>query len=235
MKLCIGTCLCACYVALAGHSVQAMNLLANPNFDSDLSGWTAAYGEPTVGVAQTVISYSNTEGNGPGSASLDRVSSAEFDNKDVLYQIVDIDPNGVYALDAEWKGDLLNGNTGRNWAEVIVKFEPALPTIADGSYFDDASIVYKKATDGGPNEPAGPFDWESILASPAGGSADGVFTAGATDEFMVIGFNLGGRDLGRNAAPGYYFVDNATLTAVPEPASVMLLLLCGLTSFRRRR
>lgn len=210
---------------LSVGSTSAQNLLTNGDFGTgDLTGWSVASGE----VAQTTIGYDGSEGLPAGSALLDRVTSTEFDNKDILYQIIDVEVGKQYKVDASWKGDLYNGGDGRNWAEAMVQFVDSGAAIPDGANFLDSWIQYKKASDGGPNEPSPTgFDWESILDSPDVGPADGVFTA--SDEWMVLGFNLGGRDVSsNNTQPGFYYVDNASVTQVPEPASVAILALACL-------
>lgn len=221
-------------VLLTAVGGQAQNLLTNPGFDSgDLSGWLLA-SDPTQS-DQTEIAYDGGEGNPAGSALLDRVTSAEFDNKDLIYQLVDVEVGSQYKVDADWMGDLLNGGDGRNWAEALVAFVPTGDPMPDGADFVDDWIQYKRATDGDPNTPAGgTFGWESILDAPDGGPADGVFTA--TDEWMVLAFNLGGRDVNNNnTQPGFYWVDNASVTFVPEPASLALLVLGGLAALTYRR
>jgi len=220
---------CSLFVLAAANS-QAQNLITNPGFDTDLSGWLIASG----GVNQTTIGHDSSEGLPPGSAKLDRVISDEFDNKDILYQLIPVQNGLQYNVDAQWKGDLLNGGTGRNWAEVMVTFLPTGDPIPNGADFPDDWIQYKKATDGGPHTPPnGVFDWESILDSPDGGPTDGWFTA--TDDWMLVGFNLGGRAEGsNNTQPGFYWVDNVSVTAIPEPTTIVLLMAGGLAMLARR-
>ena len=76
------------------------------------------------------------------------------------------------------------------------------------------SIMYKKATDGGPNAEPMPWDWESVLLSPNDTSSpvDGIFTA--TNSYMTIAFNLGGR---ADVGPGYYNVDNVSVVEAGGP------------------
>jgi pectate lyase len=182
-------------------SANAQNLIANGDFSSGLTGWTLQPG----GVVQTTITYTNGVGNPPGSALLDRVSTALADNSDYLYQVIPVENGKSYQFNAEWKGDLLNGGTGRNWAEVLIAFvsNPGTPAF---------TIMYKKATAGGPNEPTAPWDWESVLASPNDtvSPTNGIFTA--TDNYMVVGFNLGGR---AGTGVGYYYADNVSVTPYP--------------------
>jgi hypothetical protein len=218
-------------LSFSADVTRAQNLLTNPGFDSgDLSGWLLA----SATVDQTEISYDGGEGNPSGSVKLDRITSAAFDNKDIIYQLVDVNVGTQYRVDADWKGDLFNGGEGRNWAEAMVAFVPTGDPMPDGTSFADAWIQYKRASDGGPHlPPTSGFDWESILDSPDGGPADGVFTA--TDEWMVLGFNLGGRaESSNNTQPGFYWVDNASVTVVPEPSTAVLLMLGGLAMLLRR-
>lgn len=215
--------------------VAQANLLTNGDFGTgDLTGWGIASG----GSAQTTIDYDGSEGQPAGSALLDRNIVTLDDNKDVLYQIVPVTIGSQYKVDADWKGDLHVGGDGRNWAEVMVAFIADGSPITDGTTFIDDWILYKKASAGGPHEPPTTgFDWESILDSPDGGPVDGVFTA--TANYLVLGFNLGGRDEGDSRhtliGPGYYYVDNASVTLVPEPAGLLLLAFGAVATLGRRR
>ena len=172
-------------------------LVVNGDFAADLSGWTITPNPPTT------ITWDN------GTALLDRneVYENEGSNGNYLYQNIPVTSGHQYQIDALWKGDLLAGDTGRNWAEVFVGFGSS-PTAFNGG------IIYKKATDGGPNEIPMPWNWESVLISPNSTSspADGIFTA--TNSYMTIGFNLGGREGSRDAGPGYYYVDDVSVVEV---------------------
>jgi hypothetical protein len=192
-------------------------------------------GGTPVGVDQTRITYDGSEGNPAGSALLDRITSTAFDNKDLIYQVLEVEVGKQYQVDADWMGDLLNGGTGRNWAETLVSFVDEANVPTQGDDFIDGWIQYKRATDGDPNTPAGGvFDWESILDVPDGGPADGIFTA--TENRMVFAFNLGGRVQSNNdTQPGFYWVDNASVTLIPEPTAAVLLLLGGLAIVAGRR
>jgi pectate lyase len=182
-------------------SANAQNLITNGDLSSGLTGWTLQPG----GVVQTTITFNGAVGNPPGSALLDRVSTALADNSDYIYQVIPVTMGQAYQFNADWKGDLLNGGTGRNWAEVMIAFvsNPGTPTF---------TIMYKKATDGGPNAPTAPWNWESVLASPnsVASPTNGIFTA--TDSYMVVGFNLGGR---AGTGIGHYYVDNVSVAPYP--------------------
>ena len=190
-------------------SATAQNLIVNGDFSGgNLSGWTS------TPVAPTTITYDGTAGNPSGAALLARNNSAATANGNYLYQIIPVVNGAQYKLGAQWKGDLLNGGTGRNWAEVYVSF-------SSSATFVPGTIRYKKATDGGPNQTPMPWDWESITASPDSanpGPSDGVFTA--TDNYMIVSFNLGGRaQSSNNTQPGYYWVDNVSVTPWPPISS----------------
>jgi hypothetical protein len=191
---------------LGGLSAMAQNQIVNGDFATgNLTGWAV------TNVAPTTVASEVTTGNPSGSALLARNDSTAAANGNYLYQIIPVVNGAQYKLSAQWKGDLLNGGTGRNWAEVFVNFT------ASNSTFVPGLIRYKKATDGGPNATPMPWDWESITTSPDSanpGPADGVFTA--TDNYMTLAFNLGGRaQISNNTQPGYYWVDNVSVTPWP--------------------
>jgi hypothetical protein len=172
---------------------EPVNLVANGGFATDMSGWTLTANAPTT------ITPDN------GTALLARNNATAASNGNYLYQIIPVVSGKQYKVSAQWKGDLLNGGTGRNWAEVYVGFGSS-PTTFTGT------IMYKKATDGGPNATPMPWGWESILLSPNTspiGPSDGVFTA--TGSYMTIGFNIGGR---AGVGPGYFYVDNISVVEV---------------------
>lgn len=192
------------FFCLGSSVAWAENLVTNGDFSTgDLTGWA------TTETAPVTITHDGTEGNPSGSALLARNDSSLSANANYLYQVIPVTSGQQYKLDAEWKGDLLNGGTGRNWAEVFVSFA-ASPTATP------SGIIYKKASDGGPNDQPMPWDWESVLLSPDNGASpeDGIFTA--TGDYMVIGFNLGGRAVSsNNTQPGFFWVDNVSVSPYP--------------------
>ena len=72
------------------------------------------------------------------------------------------------------------------------------------------------------DQATGTWGWESVLTSPdtsaTPGPTDGVFTA--TDEFMFVGFNIGGR---ADSGTANFLVDNVSITVVPEPATATVI------------
>ena len=177
----------------------ATELVVNGDFTSDLTGWTSTQYSPTT------ITWDD------GTLLLARNDSTSSTNNNYIYQNIPVTTGTDYQISVEWAGDLLNGGTGRNWAEVFVGF-------GSSSTSSNGNITYKKATDGGPNEEPQPWDWESVLDSPNSTSSpsDGIFTA--TNSYMTIGFNIGGR---AGVGPGYYYVDNVSVvesdgTSCPE-------------------
>jgi hypothetical protein len=184
------------YAAIAGTWGEApgvlVDLITNGGFDTDLSGWSASIANPT----QVQITWD------AGTAKLARtVSDSTAPNGNYLYQVIPVVDGKQYQIAAQWKGNLTG--TDRQWAEVFVGF------VATGTSTGMGEIMYKKATYGGPNATPMPWDWESILLSPNTNPvppAGGLFTA--TNNYMVVAFNLGGR---ANAGTTYYNVDNVSV------------------------
>jgi pectate lyase len=194
------TMVAAGFCLLCASSINAQNLISNGDFSSGLTGWTVATNNTTT--YATTITYDSGMGNPLGSALMNRVNTTLADNSDYLYQVIPVSIGKSYQFNADWKGDLLNGGSGRNWAEVLIAFVPDVGAPA-------FTIQYKKATGGGPNEPAAPWNWESVLASPNSVTSptNGIFIA--TDKYLVVGFNLGGR---AGTGVGFYNVDNVSVT-----------------------
>ncbi len=174
-------------------------LIVNGDFTTDLSGWTLLSNSPAT------ITWDS------GTALLARNDATLSSDGNLLFQIIPVVSGQQYKIEIQWKGDLLNGGTGQNRAEVIVGFGSS-PTVFNGA------IIYKKATDGGPNEEPMPWDWESVLLSPSTSLSpvDGIFTA--TNSYMTICFHLGGN---AGVGPGYYYVDNISVVetdVIPCPS-----------------
>jgi hypothetical protein len=218
--------------------INAQNLVTNGNFSTgDLTGWSTTI-SITTPANPTTITYDSTKGNPVGSALLARNEVLNAPNANYLYQVIPVVVGQKYKLSADWAGDLLNGNTGRNWAEVYVNFAATAEALDLKTAVPQAPgiIYYKKATDGANSTNpitttpyVQPWTWEDITKSPTSatvGPVDGAFTA--TGAFMLIAFNVGGRDASRNAGPAYYNVDNVSLTFVPsDPPIVTSVAIVG--------
>ncbi len=217
--------------SLNSHAA-APNLVVNGDFSTgDLSGWSIANLTPD----HTAISYDGVEGVPAGSAYFDRAPNGPVffgDNKDHLYQFIAVEVGEYYTFDADWKGDLY-GDV-KNWAEARLAFLPTDTPPVDGSFFIGAWQQYKKQSDASgvhnpANAPIDPpeagWDWESIHVAPKNAPANNLFLA--TDPWMVISFNIGGRTPLSAINPGdlWLNVDNVTVTKAPEPSSVVMLVL----------
>jgi hypothetical protein len=211
---------------LCGSALFGNNLLSNGDFSSgNLDGWTVVANAPTT------ITYDADS----GAALLHRNSSAAASNANYLYQTVQVVVGRQYQVSAQWKGDLLNEGTGRNWAEVIVNFTATAPAPFSPQ---PQTLFYKKRTDGSINDVPMPWNWQNIVESPNTETTiipppgDGVFTA--TAEFMTIAFNLGGRaETSNNTKPGFFYVDHVSVVALLPPLPVITATsIVGGTDFK---
>jgi hypothetical protein len=183
----------AALASIWGAAPTIEDILTNGAFDTSISDWQFLPPIVTEGVA--AASFDPASGNPAGSALITADTTAAALNSSRFYQIMPVTPGRQYRLAGDWQGSI-KGTVGtvtnaRNWVEVYVTFVPdGLTTPTSWG-----SIMYKKAF-GVANmniAASGAWAWEPITASCPGnsGPADGVFTA--TDDYMVVAFNLGGR------------------------------------------
>jgi hypothetical protein len=169
------------------------DLVTNGTFATDIAGWQLQ--APAAGEGTITAAFNAADGNPAGSGLVSADTTVAAINSARFYQMIPVVRGRSYRLSADWMGSL-KGTVGtvtnaRNWAEVYVTF------VADGSVPPSSwgSIMYKKAF-GVANtniSSSGTWTWEPITSSASGqsGPADGIFAA--TDDYMAIGFNLGGR------------------------------------------
>lgn len=143
----------ACLAGVA--CTPAQNLIVNGDLSAgNLLGWTITPNAPIT------ITYDAGTGNPAGAAFLARNDSTAAANGNHLHQIIPVANGAQYKLSAQSKGDLLNGGTGRNWAEVYINFTDTDTTFVPGT------IRYRKATDGGPNPTPMPCGWIEMKSEP---------------------------------------------------------------------
>jgi len=201
---------CFCCLLVLATWAQAGNVIANGSFDTSSSGWGFYVSPSASGLMHA--DYDAGVGNPAGSVKCWIDVNETTNNDHRFYQVMPVNIGQKYKLDAQWKGNLYGkadvNPSSRNWAEVFVSFcdDPEAPSWG--------LITYKKAFTGGPNTDTGIWDWESILSSPdpsnPSAPGDGVFTA--TDRYMVVAINLGGR--ANSVEPGkeaWVYVDNFRL------------------------
>jgi pectate lyase len=181
------------------------DLVSNGTFEADVSNWQ--FLPPAVTDGPVTASFDAANGNPAGSAKLAADTTTAATNSSRFYQVIPVTAGRNYRVSGDWMGDI-KGTVGtvtsaRNWAEIYVTF------VDDGSVVPASwgSIMYKKAF-GVANMnvgAAGTWAWEPITSSATGasGPADGVFTA--TDDYMIVAVNLGGR---ANSGQTYFNVDN---------------------------
>jgi pectate lyase len=173
--------------------VPPVNLVANGTFETTISPWTLVNISGASGTM--TAAWDGTVGNPAGSALLRKTSGSANTDNHRFYHVFAVTAGKQYAFSGQWKG-LLKGtpttDSPRNWADVFVGFSS---NTTPSSYGD---MVYRKifekaGSSGNLNiDDSGAWDWEEITGSPIEGApAGGVFTA--TDPYMVISFNLGGK------------------------------------------
>ena len=190
------------------------NVLGNGDFEGGTTaGWTkwaAAWSNPSVLSATAVpeAAYSGVNGL---KLQINGFSSCG------VYQEVAVTPGTAYQLEGMWK----SSNSSDRWYEVIL-----LDGAMDVFQADDPSVVYDNVVagyDSAFNPPGASFGWESFSATyplvPT--IVDG--TRVASGNVMTVVLKVGGSNT-------VCYFDDVTLTAVPEPAS-LLALASGLGLF----
>jgi pectate lyase len=195
----------AILAGLWGQTPGAEDLIANGAFATSIAGWQFLAPAATEGIV--TASFDEVNGEPEGSAMITADTTAAAVNSARFYQFVPVTSGRQYKLTGDWQGSI-KGTVGtvtnaRNWAEVYVTFAPD-NQVAPTNW---GSIMYKKAF-GVANmniAASGAWSWEPITGSYPGnaGPADGIFTA--TDDYMVIGFNLGGR---LSSGQTWFSIDN---------------------------
>lgn len=196
-------------VAVLAASVTpagAANLVNNGTFDVDASGWTkwaASWSNTGVlsATADPAAAYSGAKGL---KLQINGFSSCG------VYQQVLVTPGVAYKLDGMWK----SGGASGNWFEAIL-----LDGAWDRFQADDPSVVYNNVVagyDSGFNPSPSAFGWEPFAATYNKVPSIVNGTRVASGNVMTVVLKLGG-----NNTVCYY--DDVTLTAVPEPASLLAL------------
>ena len=132
-------------------AAAGQNLLVNPGFDSDLSGWTV------VSSSDITVTWTGTTGaSAPGAAQLD-VNAANARNTLVLTQCVAVAPSTNYDFSAEVRfpsgvGEVPTGRIQVQW-------------FSDGGCLDALNFVVSSSTVNSPDT------WQKLTASAQTSSA----------------------------------------------------------------
>jgi hypothetical protein len=205
---------CLAAILLLTSIGSAQNLLVNPNFNSDASGW-AMY---DISSGDTLVSatWDASSGNPGGAVTLMRTDGVTATNNHRYYQAIPVTVGQSYVIQGQWKGNLGTGtstaaNEGYDWAEIFIGFSDYTSPV-DGN---DFGIYYLKkrfkAGDSGSygTDSTGQWNWEQITASPCQErSYPTYFTA--TKPYMLLSFNLGGY---ANGGQAWYTIDNLRVMA----------------------
>lgn len=169
-------------------------MIVNGGFSTGIDSWLSASVSGATGTMAT--SFDGTTGEPAGSALIS-VDNSTATNGHRFYEIFPVTSGKAYTLSGRWTGNIAGlvttptSGSLRNWAEVVISFESST---TPSNWTASSAIKYKKAYGGGTtNTSTGVWGWEDITASPNGTNppAGGVFTA--TNSYMVVSFNLGGK------------------------------------------
>jgi hypothetical protein len=206
---------CLAAILLLASIGSAQNLLVNPNFNSDASGWLLR----DLNDALVSATWSASSGNPGGAVTLMRTDGSVASNGHRFYQAIPVTVGQSYVIQGQWKGNLGTGTgtastEGYNWAEIFVGFSDST-TPVDGNDF--GTIVLKKRfrlndSTSYNTDATGQWNWEQITASAMPGVTYPVYFT-ATKPYMLFSFNLGGYALGGSA---WYTIDNLKVMACSQ-------------------
>jgi hypothetical protein len=199
---------CLAAILLMASIGSAQNLLVNPNFDSDASGWQLR----DLNDSLVSATWEASSGNPGGAVMLMRNDGgASASNGHRFYQAIPVTVGKSYVIQGQWKGNLGTGTSsasgeGYNWAEIFVGFSDSTAPV-DGNDF--GTFYLKKRFKAGDSSSygtnaTGQWDWEQITASSMPGTPYQVYFV-ATKPYMLFSFNLGGYPNGGSA---WYIIDN---------------------------
>jgi hypothetical protein len=205
---------CLAAILLLTSIGSAQNLLVNPNFNSDTSGWTLRHTEDTL----MSFTWEATSGNPGGAVKLMRTDGALASNGHRFYQAIPVTVGQSYVIQGQWKGDLGTGTStaageGYDWAEIFVGFSASAEPLDGefGTYYLKKRFKLGDTGSYGTNA-TGQWDWEQITASPSVENGFPIYFV-ATQPYMVLSFNLGGQP---NGGQAWYTIDNLKVMACSQ-------------------
>lgn len=219
--------LAAIILAVCVAPVAAQNLVNNGGFETGLTGWTAwtgGWGSGYTAAANSSAAYS-------GSAGLRLGITGEVSFG--VYQQISVTAGKSYNLDGMWRGFSATGN----WFEILLIDGTFNTTQADNGDYCFNNVICGYDVHGAFQYPApANFGWQSF-SSIYDHEVSPYITNGtrvASGNTMTVVLKMG--SVGNSYKPTL-FVDNVTLTQVPEPASLLALMtgVIGMVSFARRK
>lgn len=200
-------------VALTIVSVPvAANMLVNGDFETgDLTGWTAFQSSWTSGTP-TIEAQTTTVNSGTFALQLSAANSSFG-----VYQAIATVPGVKYQIDVSWLGN----NQSAFWNEVLLFNDDGrdMETQLNGPL--DPYVLSK--VDGWGMNPPAIFGWKSPFDGnqwyPAGLHTNVITATGTT---MFVGLKAG-TVANSNGAVDLFF-DNVSVTAIPEPSSLLALV-----------
>ncbi len=208
-----------CVLIIPAIAAATPNLIMNGDFESGLDYWDYS-GSVAVGPT-TGVGINSPSGDGSNFAGL--VSDDSTPNSS-LWQNVDMNGPSMFRLQFDFSIATFEESWGDDFrAEMWINFPGGGPFTPIFSYGSGAGFF----------EDWDPINWPGLKYYNMQGFTYDFWWENPEDNmiltFHTLGYNADGK-------PSALYLDNLTLTAIPEPGSIMLMLVgAGFAAFGLRR